>query len=57
MHGLPIIKGVNKLCDGCAGEPLELVHGDICGPIKSATPGGKRPSSSYVSMTKAASCG
>ena len=28
-----------------AGEPLELVHGDICGPIKPATPSG-RPSSS-----------
>ena len=24
-----------------AGEPLELVHNDICGPIKPATPGGK----------------
>ena len=24
-----------------ASEPLELVHGDICGPIKLATPGGK----------------
>ena len=23
----------------CASEPLELVHGDICGPIKPATPG------------------
>ena len=23
------------------GEPLELVHGDICGSIKSVTPGGK----------------
>ena len=23
------------------GEPLELVHDDICGPIKSAAPGGK----------------
>ena len=22
-------------------EPLELVHGDICGPMKLATPGGK----------------
>ena len=22
-------------------EPLELVHGDICGPINPATPGGK----------------
>ena len=58
MHGLPAIKSVNKLCDGCligkqrrtpfpsrtayrADEPLELVHGDICGPIKPATPGGK----------------
>ena len=58
MHGLPAIKGVNKLCDEClidkqrrtpfpsqtsyrAGEPLELVNGDICGPIKPATPGGK----------------
>ena len=58
VHGLPEIKGVNKLCDGCligkqrrtpfpsrtayrADEPLELVHGDICGPIKPATPGGK----------------
>ena len=58
VHGLPEIKGVNKLCDGCligkqrrtpfpsrtayrADEPLELVHGDICGPIKPATRGGK----------------
>ena len=58
MHGLPAIKGVNKLCNGCligkqrrtpflsqasyrAGEPLELMHGDICWPIKPATPGGK----------------
>ena len=58
MHGLPIIKGVNKLCNGCliskqrctpfpsrtsyrAGEPLELVHDNICRPIKLATPGGK----------------
>ena len=58
VHGLPAIKGVNKLCDGCligkqrctpfpsqtsyrTDEPLELVHGDICGPIKSTTPGGK----------------
>ena len=24
-----------------ANESLELVHGDICGPIKPATPGGK----------------
>ena len=58
VHGLPTIKGVNKLCDRClidkqrrtpfpsqasyhSGEPLELVHDDICGPIKPATPGGK----------------
>ena len=59
VHGLPAIKGVNKLCDGCliskqrrtpfpsqtsyrADEPLELVvHGDICGLIKSETLGGK----------------
>ena len=25
------------------GETLELVHGDICRPIKPATPGGKTP--------------
>ena len=25
----------------CAGELLELVHGDLCGPIKSATPDSK----------------
>ena len=53
VHGLPAIKGVNKLCDEClidkqrrtpfpsrtsyrADEPLELVHGDIFGPIKPA---------------------
>ena len=58
VHGLPAIKGVNKLCDGCligkqrptpfpsqtsyrADESLELVHSDICEPIKLATPGGK----------------
>ena len=58
MYGLPAIKGVNKLCDGCligkqrrtpfpsrtsyrTDEPLELVHGNICGPIKPATLGGK----------------
>ena len=58
VHGLPAIKGMNKLCDGCLigkqkrtpfpswtsyrdDEPLELVHGDICGPIKPATPSGK----------------
>ena len=58
MQGLPAIKGVNKLCNGCligkqrrtpfssqafyrTDEPLELVHGDIRGPIKPATPGGK----------------
>ena len=74
VPGLPGIKGVNKMCDGCligkqrhtpfpsqtsyrGDEPLELVHGGICGPIKPVTPGGKRPSSSCWSMTKAASCG
>ena len=58
MHGLPAIKGMNKLCDRCligkqrrtlflsqasyrAGEPLKLVHDNICGPIKPATPGCK----------------
>ena len=55
VHGLPAIKDVNRLCDGCligkhpfpsqaayrASEPLELVHDDICGSIKPATPGGK----------------
>ena len=58
VHGLPAIKGVNKLYDECligkqrrtpfpsqtsyrTGEPLELVHGDIYGPIKPTTPGGK----------------
>ena len=57
VHGLPAIKGVNKLCDGfligkqrrtpfpsrtsdLAGELLELVHSDICGPIKPTTTGG-----------------
>jgi hypothetical protein len=25
-----------------ATEPLELVHGDLCGPITPATHGGKR---------------
>ena len=58
VHGLLVIKGVNKVCDGCligkqrrtsfssrtsyrTDEPVEIVHGDICWPIKSATPGGK----------------
>jgi hypothetical protein len=56
--GLPPIKGVDKLCNGCyiskqrrtpfpcqanyrAHEPLELVHGDLCGPIRKAMPRGK----------------
>jgi hypothetical protein len=58
VRGLPVIKGVDKLCDGClirkqrrspfptratyrATEPLELMHGDLCGPIKPTTPGGE----------------
>jgi hypothetical protein len=26
----------------CATKPLDLLHGDLCGPITPATPGGKR---------------
>ncbi|WVZ64455.1 hypothetical protein U9M48_013964 [Paspalum notatum var. saurae] len=53
VRGLPAIEHVSKLCDSClAGkqrrapfpktDPLELVHGDLCGPIKPATHGGRR---------------
>jgi transposase InsO family protein len=58
VRGLPAIKEVDRLYDGCiiskqhrlpfqtkanyhAGKALELVHGDLCRPIKPATPGGK----------------
>jgi hypothetical protein len=54
--GLPMIKEVDKLYDGCliskqrrflfpgkanyhASKAMELVHGDLCGPIKPATSG------------------
>jgi hypothetical protein len=58
VRGLPAIKEVDKLYDGCligkqrrisfpnkanyrAAKALELVHGDLCGPIKPVTPGSK----------------
>jgi transposase InsO family protein len=53
VRGLPQIDHIDLLCDGCrtpfpeeaqyrAQMALELVHGDLCGPITPATPGGKK---------------
>jgi hypothetical protein len=56
VRGLPEVEQVDQICDGClAGkhrrssfphraeyrvEVLELVHGDLCGPITPPTPSG-----------------
>ena len=58
VRGLPHIKHGGELCDSClagkwwipfpkaakyrAKDALELVHGDLCGLITSATNGGQR---------------
>ena len=58
VRGLPHIKHGGELCDSClagkwwipfpkaakyrAKDALELVHGDLCGPITPATNGGQR---------------
>ena len=58
VRGLPHIKHAGELCDSClagkqrrlfpktanyrAAETLELVHGDLCGPITPTTPGGRK---------------
>jgi transposase InsO family protein len=59
VRGLPLLKQVDQVCDGClvrkqrlvpfpaqarrqADSVLELVHGDLCGPITLATPSGNK---------------
>ena len=59
VQGLPKIKEVTEVCEGCAlgkqhiisfpkgkawreKTPLELVHSDVCGPMKTITEGGNR---------------
>ncbi|WVZ93487.1 LOW QUALITY PROTEIN: hypothetical protein U9M48_039462 [Paspalum notatum var. saurae] len=49
VRGLPCLDHVEQLCDVSrrspsfrAKERLELVHGDLCGPVTPATPGGRR---------------
>ena len=58
VRGLPHIKHGGELCDSCLAEKqrlpflkaakyrakdtLELIHGDLCGPITPATNGGRR---------------
>lgn len=54
VRGMPLVEHMEQLCDTCVGrrfplqasfgakEKLELVHGNLCGPVTSATPSGRR---------------
>ena len=58
VRGMPVIKHAEQVCDTCVttkqrrrplpqqaqyrAQELELVHGDLCGPVTPATPGGRR---------------
>lgn len=42
MHGCPAEKRLVLLPAEAIASRLELVHGDLCGPITLATPGGKK---------------
>lgn len=43
---MPLLDHVDQICDACAlshsTEVLQLLHGDICGPISPSMPSGNR---------------